>query len=41
MSTIFNSRVSLVPAIIFVPALDICKPIDETLSRLIYNENTN
>jgi transcriptional regulator with XRE-family HTH domain len=27
-----------VPEITFVPALDLSKPIDETLSRLIYNE---
>jgi transcriptional regulator with XRE-family HTH domain len=27
-----------VPAIVFVPTLDMSKPIDETLSRLIYNE---
>jgi hypothetical protein len=27
-----------VPAIIFVPTLDMSKPIDETLGRLIYNE---
>jgi len=27
-----------VPAVIFVPALDLSKPIDETLSRFIYNE---
>jgi transcriptional regulator with XRE-family HTH domain len=27
-----------VPAIIFVPTLDMSKPIDETLSRFIYNE---
>ncbi len=27
-----------VPAIAFVPTLDLSKPIDETLSRLIYNE---
>ena len=27
-----------VPAIAFVPTLDLSKPIDETLGRLIYNE---
>ncbi len=27
-----------VPAVAFVPTLDLSKPIDETLSRLIYNE---
>lgn len=27
-----------VPAVTFVPNLDLSKPIDETLSRLIYNE---
>jgi transcriptional regulator with XRE-family HTH domain len=27
-----------VPAVTFVPTLDLSKPIDETLSRFIYNE---
>jgi len=27
-----------VPAVAFVPTLDLSKPIDETLNRLIYNE---
>ena len=42
MSTIFNSSIFAyvfrVPAVTFVPTLDLSKPIDETLSRLIYNE---